>query len=98
TNGKQAAQAMLVMETNQGGANHPIWEQNLTVAVALQNIINNDYPTLMRPICLRSASFNQQLTTGSMLLEIGSCGNTLEEAKYTAELIASAITKMIYSN
>lgn len=97
-NGKQVAQAMLVMGTNQGGAIHPNWAQNLTVAVSLQNILNTDYPTLMRPICLRTASFNQQLATGSMLLEVGSCGNTIEEAKNTAELFAAAFTKMIYSN
>lgn len=96
--GKQVAQSMLVMGTNQGGAIHPSWSENLTVAVALQGILNEDYPTFMRPICLRTASFNQQLATGSMLLEIGSCGNTIEEAKNAAELFAAAFTKMIYSN
>lgn len=95
--GKEVAQIMLVVGTNQGGANHPNWKKNLTVAVALQSIINEDYPTLARPLCLRSASFNQQLSLGSFLIEVGSCGNTVEEAKNAVKLFASAFAEMIYS-
>ncbi|PKM62905.1 MAG: hypothetical protein CVU97_03020 [Firmicutes bacterium HGW-Firmicutes-21] len=97
-NGQQVAQIMLVIGTNQGGANHPDWKNNLTVGVKLQGILNNDYPTLARPIQLRTASFNQQLATGSLLLEVGSCGNTIDEAKNAAKLFAASFAKMIYSN
>lgn len=93
--GKKTAQLMFVVGTNEGGANHPNWKKNLTVATILQERINEDYPTLMRPICLRSASFNQQLSVGSMLLEVGSCGNTIEEAKNAVALFATAFADMI---
>ena len=33
-----------------------------------------------RPITLRTARFNQQLTKGSLLVEVGGHGNSLEEA------------------
>ena len=87
-NGETAAQIMLVVGTNQGGAIHPNWKQNLTVAAAYQQILNTDYPTLARPVCLRTASFNQQCLPGMLLLEIGACGNTLTEAKRAARLAA----------
>ena len=93
--GKTTAQVMMVIGTNQGGANHPEWKKNLTVAVALQSIMNEKYPTLARPICLRTASFNQQLSPGYILLEVGSCGNTIDEAKKAAELFAAAFAEMI---
>ena len=96
-NNNQVAQVMLVVGTNQGGANHPDWKKNLTVAVNLQDIMNQDYPTLARPLCLRTASFNQQLSPGYLLLEIGSCGNTIEEAKNAAKLFATSMAEMIYS-
>ena len=35
--------------------------------------------------------YNQDLTTGSLLLELGSHGNTLEEVLYTAQLAGDAI-------
>ncbi|HOJ48201.1 MAG TPA: stage II sporulation protein P [Bacillota bacterium] len=97
-NGQPAAQVMLVVGTNQGGADHPNWRKNLTVAVALQETMNRDYPTLSRPICLRSASFNQQLSPGYLLLEVGSCGNTIEEAKNAAKLFAAAFASTIKQN
>ena len=87
-NGETAAQIMLVVGTDQGGAIHPNWKQNLTVAAAYQQILNTDYPTLARPVCLRTASFNQQCLPGMLLLEIGACGNTLTEAKRAARLAA----------
>ena len=65
----------------------------MKLACKLQNKANELYPGLMRPINLRSERFNQQLSTGALILEVGSNGNTLEEAvtgaKYMADVIAS---------
>ena len=41
------------------------------------------------------AAFNQQYTKGSLLLEIGSCGNTLDEAKRAGKLAAQAIAAVL---
>jgi stage II sporulation protein P len=46
------------------------------------------WPGLARPITLRSSRFNQQLTNGSLLVEVGSHGNTLQEALAGARLFA----------
>ncbi len=85
--GRGAAQVMLVVGTDEAGANHPAWADNLALAVQYQKSLNR-YPTFARPVYLRSASYNQQLSSGSLLLEIGSSANTLEEAKRAAELAA----------
>ncbi len=94
-NGEDCAQLMLVVGTNEGGAVHPNWRDNLTVATHLQDMMNRMYPTLARPINLRSSAFNQALATGSVLLEVGSCGNTVEEAENAITLFAEAYAAMI---
>ena len=78
-NGKKAAQVMLVMGS-QGGIvkDYPNWKKNLSLAVKLHQKIEKNYPTLARPILLRNAKYNQNLTTGSILLEVGTEANTME--------------------
>lgn len=86
--GEKTAQVMMVIGSNDTGLEHPNWEQNLSLAVHLQRELNGRYPTLARPITLRTSRFNQQLTTGSLLVEVGSNGNTLQEAIAGARLFA----------
>ena len=97
-NGKSCAQLMLVVGTNEGGSDHPNWRDNLTFATHLQQKMNDFYPTLARPINLRSAAFNQALTKGSVLLEVGSCGNTVEEAENAVLLFAQAYASLLKEN
>ncbi len=101
TGGKQAktvtlfdencAQVMIVVGSDAGGGSHKAWEDNFTAAVRLQQTMNTLYPTFARPIYLRTASFNQELCTGALLIEVGTCGNTLDEAKAAAKLLALSI-------
>ena len=98
TDGEECAQIMLVVGTNEAGASHPGWRDNLTFATHLQQSLNTRYPTLARPINLRSAAFNQALSKGSLLIEVGACGNTIEEAKNAilrfADVYAAEIGKL----
>lgn len=90
----RAAQVMLVVGTDAYGADHPDWQDNLNIACKLQSRLNAEF-SLARPINLRGASFNEQFRAGSMLLEVGSCGNTLEEAKTAVRLFAAAFADML---
>ncbi len=92
--GVPTAQVMLVVGTDEGGADHPHWQDNLNVAVKWQDALAT-YPGLMRPINLRKASFNGQYAPGAMIVEIGSCANTLEEAKNAARLAAEGLAELI---
>ena len=94
-NGEKCAQAMFVVGTDSQGADHPYWRENLKVAAAFQKKLLGTYPSLMRPINLRGPSFNAEHAPGSVLIEIGMAGNTLDEAKRTAYLLGNVIAKVI---
>lgn len=85
-----ASQVMILIGTDAAGLTHPNWRQNLSLAVYLQNAVSQKYPSLMRPISLVSYRYNQQLTEGSMIIEVGSNGNTLQEALAAVRLFGNA--------
>ena len=89
-----AAQVMLVVGTDNGGF-HPLWEENLSFALHLQQQLLDDYDHLARPIVLRSSRFNQQLSVGSVLVEVGTHGNTLDEALLGARLFAQSAAEVL---
>ena len=89
--GQTSSQLMMLVGTGEGGLSHPNWEQNLRLALYLQQAVNAKYPTLARPISVTQERYNQQLTTGSMILEVGSSGNTLQEALTAVRLYADAV-------
>ena len=64
-------------------------------AAALAAAIEEKYPGLCRPIFFCSRSYNYACSDGALLLEFGTNGNTMEEAQYTAELIAPVIAEVI---
>lgn len=97
-NGKEAAQVMLVMGSQTGSVtNYPNWRQNLRLATKLQYVFESNYPQFARAMLLKSARYNQQLTTGSILLEVGSDANTFEQAKYSAQLVGQSLTVLLDS-
>ncbi|MGN8968506.1 stage II sporulation protein P [Intestinimonas sp. HCP28S3_D6] len=89
-NGEKCAQVMLVMGSN-ALYDHPNWLENLALAVQVQKEMNTLWPTLARPIGLRENRYNQQTAPGAMLVEVGSHGNTLQEALAAARMFARAL-------
>ena len=88
--GTVASQIMLLVGTDASGLEHPGWRENLALALYLQNAVNTACPTLMRPIALVPQRYNQQLTPGSLIIEVGSSGNTLQEALAAIRLFGNA--------
>ena len=93
--GKTAAQVMCVVGSSYGGEENKRWEDNLSLALQLREQLNKDNTNLCRPVYLKSSTYNQEIARYSLLLEVGACGNSLDEAKYTATLVADAIAKII---
>ncbi len=94
--GKKCAQVMLVMGSQTGGiTGYPNWKENLSLAVKFQERMEKMYPSLARSITLNSAKYNQNLSKGYLLLEVGSDVNTLEEAKNGAENAAKALISLL---
>lgn len=77
---EKVAQVMLVVGSDDSGASHPNWQENLALAVKLQLLLTGQYDQLARPIALRSTRFNQDTSPGALLVEVGGHGNTLAEA------------------
>ena len=90
-----AAQMTLVMGSDGSGLTHPNWMENLKLAVALQQDILTEYPTLMRPILLRNSRYNQHATVGSLLVEVGAAGNSPEEAALAGRLFAERMVEVL---
>ena len=78
--GTQVAQVMMVLGTDAGGAAHPGWKDNLAFALRLQKNLVKGYSSLVRPTVLRKSRYNQHLSPGSILVEVGGHGNSLTEA------------------
>jgi len=88
--GETCAQVMLVMGSNFSGLQHPQWQENLKLALHLQSAMVQKYPGLARPLVLSQYRYNQHATAGSMILEVGSNGNTLQEALTAVRCFADA--------
>lgn len=93
--GQSAAQLMLVVGTNEGGLYHPDWQENMKFALQLQNAINQRYPSLMRYVNLRRERFNGHTTKGSIILEVGTSGNSLNEAILGARCAAECLAEFL---
>jgi stage II sporulation protein P len=97
--GEVSSQLMMLVGTGENGLYHPYWRENLKLALAIQNELADTYPTLARPVALKQERYNQHLTTGSLILEVGSSGNTLPEAleavRLFAECAAPVLKRMI---
>ena len=86
---------MFVVGTDEKAGRHTGWETNLALAVKLQSALAAISPSLVRPVYLRKASFNQDVSPGALLIEIGSQGNTAEEAAYSAYLLAKVMAECL---
>jgi len=86
----ECAQVMLLVGTGENGLYHPLWEENLRLALYLQNAMEQAYPGLARPLSVKSERYNQHLSPGAMIIEVGSSGNTLSEALRAIELFGDA--------
>lgn len=95
--GETYAQMMLVMGTDQGGLTHDNWRENLKMAFKVQDSLNNLVPNIARPVSLKQARYNEHATLNSLLVEMGTCGNTIEEAKRSAKVLGQAVGEILLS-
>ena len=90
--GRQAAQVMIICGCDNGTTVQlPGWRQNLRFAAAWERSMEGMYPGFTRPVLFSYRFYNQDLTTGSLLIEIGGHGNNLNEALYAGQLAAKGL-------
>lgn len=95
-NGKTAAQLMLVVGTDASGLTHPDWPENMSLAVKLHAQLEKNVPGICRPISFRSQRYNQDLSSGALIVEVGSAGNTRQEALLAVEQLGKAILDLCH--
>ena len=93
-NGMPSAQLMIVVGTNGSGLNHPKWEENLALALKLYTQLERTSSGICRYISLRSQRFNQDQSTGALIIEVGGAGNSHEEAITATSVLAEAVIAM----
>lgn len=90
-NGESVAQLMFVIGTDGGGLTHPNWQQNIKTAVKIQAKANEIYPGLFRPMIIRNSRYNQHVTPGAFIIEVGATGNTLDECLLSMQCLANVL-------
>lgn len=94
--GKKAAQLMILAGCDDDGSlGFPNWEKNLRLALRLQKQITGSYPGLARPLDFCARRYNEHITTGSLLIEVGTDANTLDEAEYTGTLLGRSLAQVL---
>lgn len=86
----RAAQCCLVM-----GMASDRWAENMSLALAVQQTLAAQAPTLMRPIAARGYRYNQHLPIDSLLVEVGAAGNSLDEAILSARIFAKGFAETL---
>ncbi len=89
---KDTAKILIVL-----GQNNPTWERNDQVANSIIEIAEDTYPGFFSNM-IRYASkarYNQHLTNGAILLEVGSQLNTAEEVMNTVQPLAEVLKEYL---
>ena len=87
------AQLMLVVGTD-SNLSHENWPENMALAVKLHALLEKKYPGICRPISFRSQRFNQDLSPGALIVEVGAAGNDRKEALLAAEILGEVILEL----
>lgn len=93
--GQRSSQLMMVVGTDTTGNYFPNWEENLSLALKLTALLEQTDPGLTRPVTLREHRFNMDLTPGSLIVEVGAAGDTLDEAILAANALSRAVLTLL---
>ncbi len=94
--GKKAAQMMVVVGvTSSDSAPNPHTNVNLRFGLQLHRALEAANTGLMRPLYMVDARYNQHLSAGSLLIEIGTDANVLSESLYSVRLLGRELAAML---
>lgn len=95
--GVQVAQLMFVVGVGSSSTPNDKWQDNLKLALKLQQIADKVYPGLFRPMIIRNSVYNQDLNKYALLIEFGATGNTIEEVKLSTRCMTNLLN-IIYKD
>ena len=95
-NGKKAAQIMILAgcdPDNERGFSH--WQNNLSFALKLQTTAESLYPGMTRPVSFDYFAYNEYICDCSLLIEIGTDANSVDEAETAGRLLADVLARVL---
>jgi stage II sporulation protein P len=95
--GREASQIMIISGCDDGTLGMPNYMENFHFACCLQSKLESDHEGLTRPILFDYRHYNQDLTNGSLLIEIGSHGNTLQQSQFSGQLLGRSLGELLNS-
>ncbi|MBE5821065.1 MAG: hypothetical protein E7311_00565 [Clostridiales bacterium] len=94
--GKEASKLMIIVGTDQNGIQkHDNWRENLKFALKLQYAGETIYPGLFRQMSVTNSRYNGHTSKGSLLIEVGATGNTLEQSVNSMHYLAKVIDEVL---
>ncbi len=92
-NGMKCAKLMFVIGMGTSGLYNQYALENLSCALNIMALANDNYKGLFRPMIIRDSKYNQDLNRYSLLIECGTTGNTIEEAQNSMKILAKLINE-----
>ena len=80
--------------TNSGFDERPDWPKNLDLAQRITDSMNAQVSGVAREVKIKTGRFNQHVSTGALLVEVGNNRNTLEQALAACPVIAKALAQV----
>ena len=95
--GKKAAQIMIMAGCDDDGG-FDFWDQNLIFATQLQKKCEDMFPDMTRPLNFGNYTYNMNFNNGSLLIEVGTDVNTVDEACRSGEYLGDALAELLSGN
>ncbi len=73
----------------------PAWQEELSLALALRDRLNRNGERICMPVLLSASRYNSDLCEYYIMVDIGSSGNTFDEASAAAHRLARAMSDVI---
>ena len=91
----EAAQIMIISAADNGEWGVPNFMHNFRFANRLQSQLENDHPGITRALWFKYSNYNQHLTPASLLIEVGTHGNTLDQTLISGRLLGESIGNLL---
>lgn len=95
--GKKASQIMIMTGYDTEGG-FDFWDENLIFALKLQKQCEDMYPGMTRPLNFGEYTYNMNFNNGSLLIEVGTDGNTVGESRLSGRYLGTALAELLNNN
>ena len=92
--GAKASQIMIMSGYDTEGG-FDFWDENLIFAMQLQKKCEDMFPGMTRPLNFGEYTYNMNFNNGSLLIEVGTDANTVEESCRSGEYLGEAIAALL---